>query len=81
MKAIISIALLAALAIAGSGCSATNVSKLVNAMGKDKATWKAHVMTPYGSGDYTRIGELAPGQSATVNSDGSITIKYDAAAK
>lgn len=56
------------------GCSATNISKFVNAAGKDKATWKVHVMTPYGSGDYTRIGEMAPGQSCTVSPDGGITI-------
>lgn len=55
------------------GCTATNISKLATAIGKDQATWKVHVMTPYGSGDYTRIGHT-DGQTVTVSPDGSISI-------
>jgi len=74
MRRIFSLSILAVSLLLLSGCSATNVSKFITAAGKDQATWKIHVMTPYGSGDYTRIGKMEPGQSATVNSDGSITI-------
>lgn len=57
------------------GCSATNITKFATAIGKDQATWKINVTTLYGGGTYVRLGAF-PGQSCTVNSDGSITTTW-----
>jgi uncharacterized lipoprotein YmbA len=56
------------------GCSSTNITKLVNALSKDPATSVIKVTTVYGTVSYTRVG-LLTNESASVNSDGSVTLK------
>ncbi len=67
--------LIAALSLLGlTGCSSTNITKLVNALAKDPATSVVKITTIYGSVSYTRVG-LLTNESASVNSDGSVILK------
>lgn len=69
--------LLPLVAIAGcslTGCSSTNITKLVGALSKDPATCVVKVTTIYGTISYTRVGVMT-NETASVNSDGSVTIK------
>lgn len=68
----IALSLLAVVVLA-SGCSTTNVTKLTEAISKDPAAVAVDIMTPYGSAKVRRAGCL-PGQTTTINSDGSMTV-------
>lgn len=60
--------------IALTGCSSTNITKLVSALAKDPATSVVKITTIYGSVSYTRVG-LMTNETASVNSDGSVILK------
>jgi len=62
------------LALLLAGCSSTNITKLVGALAKDPATSVVKVTTIYGTVSYTRVGVMT-NETASVNSDGSVTIK------
>lgn len=58
-----------------TGCSSTNITKLVEQLKNDPATVSVHVTTVYGTVSFNRVGTLKPNQSETVSPDGTITIK------
>lgn len=60
--------------LALTGCSSTNITKLVNALAKDPATSVVKITTIYGNVSYTRVG-LMTNETASVNSDGSVILK------
>jgi len=60
--------------IALTGCSSTNITKLVQALSKDPATSVIKISTVYGTVNYTRVG-LMTNETASVNSDGSVILK------
>jgi len=60
--------------IALTGCSSTNITKLVQALAKDPATSVIKISTVYGTVNYTRVG-LMTNETASVNSDGSVILK------
>jgi hypothetical protein len=49
-------------------------AKAIAAAAKDPASQTLHIVCPYGSIDWRRVGCL-PGQETTVNLDGSITVR------
>lgn len=57
-----------------TGCSSTNITKLVGALAKDPAISVVKVTTLWGTVSYTRIGGRT-NETTSVNSDGSVTIK------
>lgn len=66
--------------LALTGCSSTNITKLVGALAKDPATSVIKISTIYGTVNYTRVG-LGTNETASVNSDGSVILKSGAANK
>lgn len=57
-----------------AGCSATNLTKLTNALAKDPAIVSAKVTGVYGTAQLTRVGSVT-NQTVTVSPDGTITVK------
>ena len=57
-----------------AGCSSTNISRLVTALGKDRATVVHKVSTIYGTSFFVRIGD-STNTSTTVTPDGTVTVK------
>jgi len=55
-----------------TGCSTTNITKLVDALAKDPATVRLHVNGIYGSVDFVRIGGT---NGCTIAPDGTLTVK------
>lgn len=51
------------LALAGLLSSCSTTPKILNAIAKDKASWKIHVQTLWGSADYVRIGDTTNSQN------------------
>ena len=60
--------------IALTGCSSTNISKLVQALAKDPSTSVVKITTIYGNVSYTRVG-LLTNETASVAADGSVILK------
>ena len=66
--------------IFGSGCVSMGkgTAKVIDAMAKDKATVAVKITSVYGNATVTRIGQLLPGQTVSVNSDGSMVLAVPA---
>lgn len=71
MKRII-LATLTALAL--TGCSSTNITKLTQALAKDPAIVVVKISSVYGTVAFTRIGSRT-NEATTVSADGTVTIK------
>ncbi len=56
-----------------SGCSTTNISKLVEAASKDSATVVLKVGSVYGTVSYTRTNPKT-NQTAVISPDGTVSI-------
>lgn len=61
--------------IAGSGCVASRLDRVVAALGRDPATVHIHVMTPYDSVDFTRTAPTTNTAPHTISPDGTISVK------
>lgn len=68
------------LTLGGVGCSSTNISQLMSAMGTNSATVVANVGSVYGT---VRVIRTNPqkGQDVTISPDGTVNIKDAAATK
>lgn len=66
--------LLAVLAFSLTGCTSTNITKLVGALSKDPATVSVSVQSVYGTMKFVRTNP-EPGQAVVVTPDGTVTIK------
>lgn len=62
--------LIAAMAL--TGCSSTNITKLVGALAKDPAIVSINVPTMYGTVKFTRVGSQT--NSVTISSDGEVRV-------
>jgi hypothetical protein len=63
-------------ALASTGCSSTNITKLAAAMAKDPSANALEVTTIYGNVKFRRAGCL-PGQTTTIATDGSMTVSME----
>jgi uncharacterized protein YcfL len=57
-----------------AGCTSTNITQLVKALGSDPATVSFRVTGPYGSVSFVRTSPLT-NQTVTVSQDGAVTIR------
>lgn len=63
---------MAALLAMITGCSSTNITKLINAAGKDSAVVSGTVTSVYGTVKFVRVGPTT--NSVTVSPDGTVTV-------
>ena len=75
MKPILPVLVLASLL--ATGCSATNISKLVTAIGKDPASVSLRVTSVYGTVTYTRTNPMTNSLAHSLAPDGTIIVTRD----